>query len=84
MTVAATLPGRAVRNGLAWKPYVYRGTGVDTLTPHIVSGPAGAPDYPDPAPDPPQFKRRRGRGICSTCGYGTRGVNHRLLCGGAP
>lgn len=35
MSVAATLPGRPVRNGLAWKPYRYQGTGPDVLTPFL-------------------------------------------------
>jgi len=34
--VPAVLPGRPVRNGLPeFRPYVYRGTGVDQLTPHL-------------------------------------------------
>jgi hypothetical protein len=34
--VPAVLPGRPVRNGLPeFRPYVYRGTGADVLTPHL-------------------------------------------------
>ena len=34
--VPAVLPGRPLRNGLPeFRPYVYRGTGYDQLTPHL-------------------------------------------------
>lgn len=35
MIVYATRPGGAELNSLPWKPYVYQGTGVDTLTPEL-------------------------------------------------
>jgi len=43
--VNAALPGRqALRNGLpGWKPYVYRGIGIDILTPHLTTDELFAP-----------------------------------------
>lgn len=39
MIVYATIPGASARNGLTVRPYVYRGTGVDTLTPELDAEP---------------------------------------------
>lgn len=39
MIVYATKPGASPLNLLPWKPYTYRGTGVDTLTPELDAEP---------------------------------------------
>jgi hypothetical protein len=64
-------PGQAADAHLeAFVPYVYRGTGKDTLTPRLYG--------------PPRNKGRRKlkpTGKCPDCGYGRSGRNHRQICG---
>jgi hypothetical protein len=50
-------------------PYVYRGTGRDTLTPNL--------QWRDP--EAGRYKAKP-TGKCPDCGYGRSGRNHRTLC----
>jgi len=76
------------RNGMPESgDYVYRGTGKDIMPWAITDD--DSTDYDPVAPSPRTVKRRalpkeraHGRGRCSACGYGTRSLNHRVLCGG--
>jgi hypothetical protein len=67
------MPGTtAPRNGLpGFKPYVYRGTGVDTLTQGLSRGPR--PRRKPADPNPPD-------GRCPSCGYLLRSRNHHWIC----
>jgi len=69
--VPAVLPGRPLRNGLPeFRPYVYRGTGYDQLTPFLGRD-----------TDEPPVSRPSGR--CKDCGYLVTADGHKLACGGA-
>lgn len=64
-------PGSAPRTGLPFlKPYVYRGTGVDTLTPSM---PGRVP--------PREFRRRVVDGVCAGCDYPLTAMGHKIECG---
>jgi hypothetical protein len=50
-------------------PYVYRGTGKDTLTPGLYGLPRNK-----------GRRKLKPTGKCPDCGYGRSGRNHRTLC----
>jgi hypothetical protein len=72
------VPYGAPTNGLyTFRPYVYRGTGHDTLTADdtltagLRRGPRPGKRAPVPSPD----------GRCGECGYMLSGRNHKVVCG---
>jgi hypothetical protein len=72
------LPGRkkAVRNGLPeFIPYVYRGTGEDTLTPHLST------TYGTDDDAPAQVHGRNPWRQCQSCGYRIGAPGHKAACG---
>jgi hypothetical protein len=70
--VTGRLPyGPPAEAGYEFRPYVYRGTGRDSLTPGLPRGPR--PGYRKPRPDL--------NGRCAECGYVLGGRNHKIVCG---
>jgi hypothetical protein len=70
MTERGKVPYGAPTNGLyTFRPYIYRGTGVDTLTPPRY-GPAPRRKADPSPPD----------GRCGKCGYLLRSRNHHWIC----
>ena len=68
--VAGTM---APRNGLpGFRPYVYRGTGEDTLTPRALREQLDTADVPVELTE---------AGRCAACGYRPSSRNHKTLCG---
>jgi hypothetical protein len=65
------MPGTVPITGLpAFRPYVYRGTGEDVLTPNLSRG-----------PEPQPFKRTVIDGHCTECGYAVTAPGHLIECG---
>ena len=71
MRIQTIGPGPSADAGMtAFIPYVYRGTGRDTLTANLVG--LGMPKTPRP---------RKPTGPCPECGWGLSGRKHRKACG---
>jgi hypothetical protein len=62
------MPGAEPCNGLEWRPYVYRGAGVDTLTPPDLQARLDEQFGPDEMPWPHGTITGYGRGCrCQPC-----------------
>jgi hypothetical protein len=66
-----------------FKPYVYRGTGVDTLTPGLAGfSIPRSPGHGRRAKGAPRGRRPADPGSrCPECGYVTSGRRHKTECG---